>query len=310
MSEEDGAVAAFAGSQVDRSGGAGRERYGDDLAALAGDRQGPVSALQAQVLDVGAGGFRDPQPVQREQGDQRMLERRPEPGGHQQGSQFVAIQGGGMRLIIQAGTPYVCGRGMVQELFFNGVLVEPGDGGLPPGDSGAGVSPGFQFPGEPFNICTADGEQGHGTGAAPSGELAQVQCIGVAVSRWYPARNPARASRSASVKAGWIVTRAVDGAAVVIGHLPAGLRPGRLGQRRVPAIERKPKTKPFQPITPCRRPPVPGARSTSGEAPQTAESVLVAHGSQARQSGAHIDHFCALAAITRRRPDQFGGGEL
>src|ERR1022692_2971944 len=41
-----------------------------------------------------------------------------------------------------------------------------------------------------------------------------------------------------------------------------------------------------------------------------AESVLVAHGSQARQSGAHIDHFCALAGITRRRPDQFGGGEL
>jgi hypothetical protein len=41
-----------------------------------------------------------------------------------------------------------------------------------------------------------------------------------------------------------------------------------------------------------------------------AESVLVAHGSQGRQSGAHIDHFCALAGITRRRPDQFGGGEL
>jgi hypothetical protein len=32
----------------------------------------------------------------------------------------------------------------------------------------------------------------------------------------------------------------VDGAAVVIGHLPAGLRPGRLGQPQVPAIERNP----------------------------------------------------------------------
>jgi hypothetical protein len=38
---------------------------------------------------------------------------------------------------------------------------------------------------------------------------------------------------------GWMVTRAVDWA-VVIGHLPAGLRPGRLGQLRVPAIERTP----------------------------------------------------------------------
>src|ERR1035441_4424244 len=48
------------------------------------------------------------------------------------------------------------------------------------------------------------------------------------VSPRYPARTPARASRSGSVKVGWMVTRAVDGA-VVIGHLPAGLRPGRLG---------------------------------------------------------------------------------
>jgi hypothetical protein len=79
VGEEDGAVAAFPGGQVGRPGGAGRERYGDDLAALAGNRQGPVPALQAQVLDVSAGGLRYPEPVQREQGDQRMIGRRPEP---------------------------------------------------------------------------------------------------------------------------------------------------------------------------------------------------------------------------------------
>src|ERR1700730_9650368 len=60
------------------------------------------------------------------------------------------------------------------------------------------------------------------------------------VSPRYPARNPARASRSGSVKAGWIVTSAVDGAAVVIGHLPAGLEPGRLGQFRPQRLKRKP----------------------------------------------------------------------
>jgi hypothetical protein len=32
----------------------------------------------------------------------------------------------------------------------------------------------------------------------------------------------------------------VDGAAVVIGHLPAGLRSGRMGQLRIPAIKRTP----------------------------------------------------------------------
>jgi hypothetical protein len=57
--------------------------------------------------------------------------------------------------------------------------------------------------------------------------------------RWAGTFCP-NASRSGSVKAGWMVTRAVDGAVVVIGHLPAGLRPGRLGQRRIPAIERRP----------------------------------------------------------------------
>ena len=72
-----------------------------------------------------------------------MLERRPEPGGHQQGSQFVAVQSGGMRLIIQTGTPEAGGRGMVQELFFDCVLIEPGNGGQPTGDGGAGASSGF-----------------------------------------------------------------------------------------------------------------------------------------------------------------------
>src|SRR5208283_2537107 len=61
------------------------------------------------------------------------------------------------------------------------------------------------------------------------------------VSPRYPARNPARAIRSWSVNGGWMVTRAVDGAAVVIGHLRAGLRPGRLDQLQAPAIEREPK---------------------------------------------------------------------
>jgi hypothetical protein len=51
---------ALADRQVDRAGRPGRERDGDDLAALAGDDQGAVTALQAQVLDVRAGCLRYP----------------------------------------------------------------------------------------------------------------------------------------------------------------------------------------------------------------------------------------------------------
>ena len=70
---------AFADCQVDGSGRARRERDGDYLAALAGDGQCPVPALQAQVLDVGTSCLRDAQPVQREQRDQRVLEGGPSP---------------------------------------------------------------------------------------------------------------------------------------------------------------------------------------------------------------------------------------
>ena len=110
-SQEHRPVSSFPDGQVDRPGGARRQRDGDHLAALAGDRQRPVPALQAQVLDVGAGSLGDPQPVQREQRDQRMLDRRPEPGGDQQRAELVAVQRDGMGLVIQPRTADVRGRG-------------------------------------------------------------------------------------------------------------------------------------------------------------------------------------------------------
>jgi hypothetical protein len=55
--QEDRPVRALADGQVDRPGGTRRQRDGDHLAALPGDREGPVPAIEAQVLYVGAGGF-------------------------------------------------------------------------------------------------------------------------------------------------------------------------------------------------------------------------------------------------------------
>jgi len=46
-------LGALADGQVDRPGGPRRQQDGDDLAALAADRQCPVPALQAQELDSG-----------------------------------------------------------------------------------------------------------------------------------------------------------------------------------------------------------------------------------------------------------------
>jgi len=89
---------------------------------LAGDRQHPVPALQAQVPDVRAGGLADPQPVQREQRDQRVPGGRAEPGGGQQCAELVAVQRDGAGLVVDPGPPDMGGRGAIQELFLDRVL--------------------------------------------------------------------------------------------------------------------------------------------------------------------------------------------
>jgi hypothetical protein len=61
-----------------------------------------VPAFDAQGLDVGAGGLGDPQPVEGEQGDQRVLSRCAEPGGDKQRAELVAVRPGGMGLVVEA----------------------------------------------------------------------------------------------------------------------------------------------------------------------------------------------------------------
>jgi hypothetical protein len=68
----------------------------------------------------------------------------------------------------------VGGRGVIQELFFDRVFIEPRDGAQPPGDRSASPAPGFQLSGESLDVGAADGEQGQRTGTAPRGELAQI----------------------------------------------------------------------------------------------------------------------------------------
>jgi hypothetical protein len=64
---------------------------------------------------------------------------------------------------------------VLQELFFDGVPIEPGDSAQPARDGGAGAAPGFQVTGEAFDVAAADGEQAQGAGTAPRSELPQVE---------------------------------------------------------------------------------------------------------------------------------------
>ena len=76
-----------------------------------------------------------------------MLAGRPEPGGDQQGTELVAVQGDGMGLVVHPRTAHVRSRRAAKEFFLDRVLIEPGDGGQPPGDRGAGPAPLLQVPG-------------------------------------------------------------------------------------------------------------------------------------------------------------------
>jgi len=77
----------------------------DDVRAI------QLPALGTQRLDVGAGCLGDPQAVQREQRDQRMLGHAAEPGRDEQGADLVAVQAGRMRLVVQPRPAHVHRRG-------------------------------------------------------------------------------------------------------------------------------------------------------------------------------------------------------
>jgi hypothetical protein len=79
---------------------------------------------------------------------------------------------------------------MIEELLFDGVLVETGNGGQPAGDGGACPAAGFELAGEGLDVGAADREQRKGPGAAPAGELAQVEGVGVAGQAAVPGQVP------------------------------------------------------------------------------------------------------------------------
>jgi hypothetical protein len=69
---------------------------------------------------------------------------------------------------------------MLEELFFDRVFAEPGDGAQPPGHGDARSPSCFQAAGEAFDVGAADSEQAQGASAAPAGELAQIQRVRLA----------------------------------------------------------------------------------------------------------------------------------
>jgi hypothetical protein len=128
---EDRSLAAFPDCEIDGPGRPGREGHGHDLASLAPDRERAVAALQAEVLDVRADGFGNAQPVERQETDERVIPGAAQAGGDQHAADLIAVQAGGMGLVIQARSPHMSRRRGGDETFLFGVAVEAGHGAQP-----------------------------------------------------------------------------------------------------------------------------------------------------------------------------------
>jgi len=129
-----------------------------------------------------------------------VLSGRAEAGDDERGAELVAVQGGGVRFVVQPWPANMHGGRVIQEFFLDGVPVGPGDGAQPAGDGGAGAAAGLQVAGEALDIGAA------GAGRARWRVWHQVAYWHRSSSQaWrvrplYPARNPAKASRSATVR--------------------------------------------------------------------------------------------------------------
>jgi hypothetical protein len=136
-----------------------RKGDGDGLAALADDGQRAVPSLQAERFDVRPDGCGYPQPVERQQRHQGVLGRGAQASREEQGSDFVAVQADGVRLVVDAGTADVDGRGVGDEAFLLGVAVEAGHRAQPSGDRGRRPTVCLQLASERLDVAAADLEQ-------------------------------------------------------------------------------------------------------------------------------------------------------
>jgi hypothetical protein len=137
-----------------------------------------------------------------------------------------------MGLVVDPRTADVRGRGGAEEFFFDRVLVEPGDGGQPPGDRGAGPASGFQVPGEALDVRAAGGEHRQGPGPAPGGELAQVQRVRLPGQAAVPGQEPGEGDPFGVGEDG--LDRGEHGGWDSSGHRapPGQAETGKLGQSR------------------------------------------------------------------------------
>jgi len=100
---EDRALEPLVDRQVEGPGNPRRERHGHDLAALAGQCQGPMTSLQAERVDVRAKASETRRPLSASSDTSAWSRADDRPSSDQQHAELVAIQAGRVGLVVCGG---------------------------------------------------------------------------------------------------------------------------------------------------------------------------------------------------------------
>ena len=133
-----------------------------------------MTAVDVQVVDVGAERFADPQAVHGQQRDQGVIAGRPEAGLDEEGAEFVAVQAQRPGLGVDLRAADVGGRVPSQESFDVAVAVEAAQRRQTASHGRAHPTLLFHGPGEHLQMGAAHFEQAEPVVGAPAGEQAQV----------------------------------------------------------------------------------------------------------------------------------------
>ena len=139
-----------------------------------------MPSILAERLDVRPGRFGDPEPVEREERDERVLGGGAESRGDEQGTDRVAVQANDVGLVVDPGAADMNCRGMSHKAFLFGVAVEAGDRAQPPGDRRRCTTSSLQLTSEGLNVATANLKQPEVAQPAEGDELAEIKRAGVA----------------------------------------------------------------------------------------------------------------------------------
>src|SRR4051812_479450 len=102
-----------------------------------------------------------------------------ETGGDEHGTDFVAVESGGVRFVVESWASNMCRGRFGDEVFLFGVAVETRHGAESPRDGRTSSTESLEVAAEPLDVGAPSTEQRNASFCTPPDVLAQVEPIGL-----------------------------------------------------------------------------------------------------------------------------------